>query len=190
MSTASSPAQSARRQSVLARHPLVFYFLIAFVFSWLTFLPGPLTYYGVPSLSPQLLGYLAIAGLLGPVLSGFVMSAATEGAAGVGDLLRRIVRWRVGIWWYPFALLGVPAVMVLATIVLRPGALASFDLSAQPFSLNYLIAFVSIALIGDPCSKSPDGQASRSPACSGCTAPSLGASSWVACGRCGTCRGS
>ena len=89
MSTASSPAQSARRQSVLARHPLVFYFLIAFVFSWLTFLPGPLTYYGVLSLSPQLLGYLAIAGLLGPVLSGFVMSAATEGAAGVGDLLRR-----------------------------------------------------------------------------------------------------
>ena len=67
--------------------------------------------------------------------------------------------------------------MVLATIALRPGALASFDLSAQPFSLNYLIAFVPIALIGDPCSKSPDGQASRSPACSGSTAPSLGASS-------------
>lgn len=155
MNTASAPAQPARRPSVLARHPLVSYFLIAFVFSWLVFLPGPLTYYGVLGLSPQLVGYLAIAGLLGPALAGFVMSAATEGAAGVGDLLRRMVLWRVGIGWYLFAILGIPAVMVLATIVLRPGALASFDFSAQPFALSYLIAFVSMALIGGPLFEEP-----------------------------------
>jgi len=151
----SAPARPARRPSVLARHPLVSYFLIAFVFSWLVFLPGPLTYYGVLGLSPQLVGYLAIAGLLGPALAGFVMSAATEGAAGVGDLLRRMVLWRVGIGWYLFAILGIPAVMVLATIVLRPGALASFDFSAQPFALSYLIAFVSMALIGGPLFEEP-----------------------------------
>src|SRR5918998_3068745 len=96
MNTASAPAQPVRRPSMLARHPLLSYFLIAFVFSWLVFLPGPLTYYGVLALSPQLVGYLAIAGLLGPALAGFVMSAATEGAAGVLDLLRRMVLWRGG----------------------------------------------------------------------------------------------
>jgi membrane protease YdiL (CAAX protease family) len=140
---------------VLARHPLLSYFLIAFVFSWLVFLPGPLTYHGVLGLSPQLVGYLAIAGLLGPALAGFVMSAATEGAAGVGDLLRRMVLWRVGIGWYLFAVLGIPAVVVLATIVLHPGALSSLDLSAQPFALPYLIAFVSMALIGGPLFEEP-----------------------------------
>jgi hypothetical protein len=66
---------------VLARHPLVFYFLIAFVFSWLTFLPGPLTYYGVLSLSPQLLGYLAIAVLLGPHPRASVLALAQEKAS-------------------------------------------------------------------------------------------------------------
>jgi uncharacterized protein len=155
MNTASAPARPARRPSVLARHPLLSYFLIAFVFSWLVFLPGPLTYYGVLDLSPQLVGYLAIAGLLGPALAGFVMSAATEGVGGVGDLLRRMVLWRVGIGWYLFAILGIPAVMVLATIVLHPGALASLDLSAQPFALPYLIAFVSMALIGGPLFEEP-----------------------------------
>ncbi len=155
MNAASAPARPARRLSVLARHPLVSYFLIAFVFSWLVFLPGPLTYYGVLGLSPQLLGYLGIAGLLGPVLSGFVMSAATEGRAGVVDLLRRMVLWRVGVGWYLFAILGIPAVMVLATIVLRPGALASFDFSAQPFNLSYLIALISIVLIGGPLLEEP-----------------------------------
>lgn len=155
MNTASAPAQPARRPSVLARHPLLSYFLIAFVFSWLVFLPGPLTYYGVLGLSSQLVGYLAIAGLLGPALAGFVMSAATEGVAGVGDLLRRMVLWRVGIGWYLFAILGIPAVMVLATIVLHPGALASLDFSAQPFALPYLIAFVSMVLIGGPLFEEP-----------------------------------
>jgi uncharacterized protein len=152
--TVSAPAQPTRRPSVLVRHPLVSYFLIAFVFSWLMFLPALLTYYGVLSLSDQLVGYLAIAGLFGPILSGFVMSAATEGGAGVGDLLRRIVLWRVGLRWYLFVLLGLPAVMVLGTII-RPGALASFDISAQPFSLSYLIAFVFMFFIGGPLLEEP-----------------------------------
>src|SRR5918998_971762 len=75
----SAPARPTHRPSVLARHPLVSYFLIAFVFSWLMYLPALLTNYGVLSLSPQLVGLLAIAGLLGPVLSGVIMSALTEG---------------------------------------------------------------------------------------------------------------
>ena len=138
-----APGQPASvRQGLLARHPLVSYFLIAFVFTWLTFLPALLTYYGLLSLSPELVGLLAIAGLLGPTLSGVVMTALTEGGTGVNDLLRRLVLWRVGLRWYLFALVGIPVVMVLGTVILRPRALASFDFSAQPFTLAYLGAFV------------------------------------------------
>jgi membrane protease YdiL (CAAX protease family) len=111
-------------------------------------------YYGVLNLNPSVLGVLGIAGLLGPIFSGFVMTATTEGRAGVGDLLRRIVLWRVGLRWYLFALLGIPVVMVLGTLV-RPGALGSFDLSAQPFTLAYIIAFVSMVLIGGPLFEEP-----------------------------------
>jgi hypothetical protein len=61
-----APAQSVR-SSLPARHPLVSYFLIAFGFSWLMFLPGPLMYYGVISLSDDVVRLLAITGLLGPM---------------------------------------------------------------------------------------------------------------------------
>jgi uncharacterized protein len=150
-----APARTApARQGLLARHPLISYFIITFAFSWLVFLPGVLTYYGLLSVSPSLIGVLCIVGLLGPVLSGFVMTGVTEGVAGVGDLLRRIVLWRVGIQWYLFVLLGLPAVMVLGTL-LRPGALASFDISAQPISLSYLVAFVSMVAIGGPLFEEP-----------------------------------
>jgi len=142
------------RGNLLARHPLTFYFVIAFVFSWLLLVPGVLTFYGVLGLNPQLVSMMAIASLLGPVLSGFLMTALTEGGAGVGRLLRRIVRWRVGVQWYLFALVGIPVAVVLCTIV-WPGALASFDISAQPFSLAYLSAFVSMVLIGGPLFEEP-----------------------------------
>jgi membrane protease YdiL (CAAX protease family) len=139
---------------LLARHPLVSYFLIAFTFSWFMFLPGLLTYYGVLILSPSVIRLSAIAGLLGPILSGFIMTAVTEGRPGISCLLRRVVRWRVGLRWYLFALIGLPAVMVLATII-RPGALESLDVSAQPITLAYLNAFVSMAIIGGPLFEEP-----------------------------------
>src|SRR5919112_5655135 len=154
MATAAPVRPDAPHRGLLARHPLSSYFIIAFAFSWLLFLPGVLAYYGVLSVSPSVRGVLGIVGLLGPVLSGFLMTALTEGAAGVGDLLRRIVLWRVGIRWYLFVLLGLPAVMVLGTL-LRPGALASFDISAQPFTLAYLAAFVSMVAIGGPLLEEP-----------------------------------
>lgn len=154
MANAAPVRPDASDRGLLARHPLSSYFIITFAFSWLMFLPGVLTYYGLLSVSPSVIGVLGIVGLLGPVLSGFLMTDLTEGAAGVGDLLRRIVLWRVSIRWYLFVLLGLPAIMVLGTL-LRPGALASFDSSAQPFTLAYLLAFVSMVAIGGPLFEEP-----------------------------------
>ncbi len=147
--------QTSPRGGLLARHPLVFYFLIAFAFSWLMFLPGVLTYYGVLSISPSIIGLMGIAGLLGPSLSGFIMTGITEGKAGIRRLLRRIVLWRVGLLWYLFALIGIPVVMVLATIIFRPGALESFQTLAPLSVMPYLSAFVFMVLIGGPLFEEP-----------------------------------
>ncbi len=118
------------------------------------FLPGPFMYYGLVRLSPDVVRLLAIAGLFGPILSGFIMTALTEEAPGLTCLLRRMVRWRVGFRWYVFAFFGLPAAMALATFM-RAGALESFDISAQPFFLAYLRAFISMILIGGPLLEEP-----------------------------------
>jgi len=150
-----SVRQSAPPQrGLLARHPLVFYFLIAFAFSWLMFLPGVLTYFGVLNLSDSVVGVLGITGLLGPILSGFIMTAVTDGREGIGRWLRRIVRWRVGFQWYLFALVGLPLVMVFGTL-LRPGALESFQTLAPLSVVPYLSAFVFMVLIGGPLFEEP-----------------------------------
>jgi uncharacterized protein len=156
MSVDNASVQSASSQrSVLARYPLYFYFLIAFAFSWLMFLPGVLTYFGVLNLRDSLVGVLGITGLLGPILSGFIMTAVTEGGPGIRRWLGRIVLWRVGLRWYLFALIGLPLAMVLATIIVRPGALESFQTLAPLSVLPYLGAFVFMVLIGGPLFEEP-----------------------------------
>jgi membrane protease YdiL (CAAX protease family) len=55
---------------------------------------------------------------VGPFLAALLVLAVTEGKSGVVGLLRRMVRWRVGIQWYAVALL-LPIVVILAAAALN-----------------------------------------------------------------------
>jgi CAAX protease family protein len=90
---------------VIRRHPLVAFFVLAYVLTWWVY---PLLF-----LSP-LIGLL---GLFGPALAAIIVTGVTEGRAGVGVLLRRLVHWRVPLPWWAVAL-GLPAVLSLVAALL------------------------------------------------------------------------
>ena len=131
---------------------------MAFAFSWIVWSPWVLSEDGaglLPFSSPLLAGFLVPLGiLLGPTLSGFIMAGATEGRAGIRRLLRRIVLWRVGLRWYLFALLGVPMVMALGTLIV-PGGLASVLGLGPGYVPGYLASFVLITILGGPLFEEP-----------------------------------
>jgi membrane protease YdiL (CAAX protease family) len=158
MTADSAERPGAPRASLLARHPLAFYFLIAYAFSWLAWLPLVLSEDGVGLLSFRSpIGFyatLAIASFVGPFLSAFIMTGITEGKAGIGRLLRRFVLSPVGLQWYLFALIGIPAIMVLSVIFL-PGALASFQGLAPLTPLRLLGLLVYIFFLGGPLGEEP-----------------------------------
>lgn len=119
----------AAREGLLARHPLTFYFIIAYALSWLVWVPLALSEDGAGFLSFRspigVSASIVLGSFLGPSLAAFIMTGITEGREGIGRLLRRLVLWRVGPGWYVFALIGIPMILVLGVIAL-PGALASF----------------------------------------------------------------
>src|SRR3954469_19822229 len=103
MTAANPPVQSASPyQGLLARHPLVFYFIIAYAFSWLVWMPLVLSEDGAGLLSASVA--IAIASF-GPFLAAFIMTGITEGREGIGRLLRRFVLWRGGVGGGLFALI-------------------------------------------------------------------------------------
>jgi uncharacterized protein len=146
-------------KALLARHPLVSFFVLAYAFTWLAaWMPLVLSEDGAGLLSYRwplgLYATIAIASFVGPFLSAFIMTGITEGREGVGRLLRQLVLWRVGFRWYLFALIGLPAIMVLSVIFL-PGAMASFQGLATLAPLPLLVLFVYVFFLGGPLGEEP-----------------------------------
>jgi len=82
---------------------------------------------GVPFRTVQMM--LLLAGIFAPALVAIGMTAQEEGAAGVRELLRGLMRVRVSLRWYLFALGFMTAINVLVAfaVALHTGARPMFD---------------------------------------------------------------
>lgn len=60
----------------------------------------------------------SLGSILGVGVAAFLVTAVTDGRAGVVDLLRRSFRWRVPARWYLIALFGVPAATTLLALAI------------------------------------------------------------------------
>jgi uncharacterized protein len=150
--TASEPQRSS---GFIQRHPLFCYFFLAYAISWLGWLPMVLAQNGL-GLLPFRLPLAAIAaGAFGPIVSGFLCTAMTSGKAGLRQFLRRFLLWRVGVQWYGFAFLGLPALLCLGTLVIVPGALASVRLSTLPSIFLLYAGFFMYQLFMSPLFEEP-----------------------------------
>jgi membrane protease YdiL (CAAX protease family) len=125
--------------SVVRRHPLIAFFVLAYAFSWW---PWPLYAFG---LSPSpIVGF-------GPFFAAVVVLALTGGKAGVMILLRRMVRWRVAPLWYAAALLLPVAIALGATglnVLLGARPPSSAELGAWPSLIPTYFLLVLIPGIG------------------------------------------
>lgn len=112
-----------RPASLVERHPLASYFVIAYGITWggiLTFLAS--RGFQFASLQVQdasiLFAIIFLAMLLGPSTSSLVLTALLDGRNGLREIWLRIRRWQVGLPWYAVALLTVPVLTLVILSVL------------------------------------------------------------------------
>jgi uncharacterized protein len=102
---ASTPTTTARRQ---VSH-LILYFLLAYLGTWIMFLPLIL----IPSLSRDAFGLIfVLSAFTGPTLATVVVTLRDGGWQGLRELFSRVVRWRVKIRWYLVALFGFVVIWI------------------------------------------------------------------------------
>ena len=65
-------------------------------------------------------------------------------------LLGRLVLWRVGFRWYLFALIGVPLIMLLGTMVYSMSLPNLGALGGPSYLLSYLASFAFVTVLGGP----------------------------------------
>jgi membrane protease YdiL (CAAX protease family) len=162
-----STAPSNHLVQAMRQHPLLFYFLLAFAFSW----AYELLVFGVLHVPFNLFSNVPV--ILGPTLAAFLMIAVTQGRAGIRQLLRLYVLWRVGISWYLVVLLGVP-VMLLLPYLIQPGAFNAFRIPGISYWLSYLIVYLSTLVFGGPLFEEGGWRGFALPRLEQCSGPLLG----------------
>jgi membrane protease YdiL (CAAX protease family) len=146
------PAPASSLAGLIARSPLAAYFILAFAGTWL--IAGPLALtsgpYGLnllPVTVPEGVDFLLVqlSAYTGPLLAAILVTAATEGRAGLRQLRRRIGQWRVGVHWYLIALFGPLLIWLVSYGAVLAGA-PLLTLAGQPALL--LTTFLPFVLLG------------------------------------------
>ncbi len=96
----------------IRRYPILVFFLLAWLFSWVFMVPLALARRGMIAPLPGWLHYLSA---YGPLLSALVLIGMTEGSPGLRAWWSRLTRWRAGVgpWSLalsPLLLYGIAAV--------------------------------------------------------------------------------
>ena len=113
-------------ESFIARHPVAIFFGLTFAISWggaLLATGGASPMLGTTPGSDPRFAYAVMAMLVGPSVSGLLMTALVSGRSGLREFLSRLSTWRVGAFWYAVALLTAP-VLMLATLLALSAAIA------------------------------------------------------------------
>lgn len=95
----------------IRRHPLVLYFALAYAITWTLAIPLALSARGLLSVDlPPALHYLT---LYGPLVAAVGTEALIRGRPGMMDLLRRVVKVRIG---WPWLLLALSPLVLYAVV--------------------------------------------------------------------------
>jgi membrane protease YdiL (CAAX protease family) len=87
----------SKSSSVIKRHPVVFFYVLAFGITWLGWIPQTLHSYGLFPFDHPLLGFL---GAAGPTLAAVITIWVLEGRDGPRELFAPLFNWQVSWPWY------------------------------------------------------------------------------------------
>ena len=103
----------------MARHPVAAFLAIGYaVYLGAALVPSPIDTAFMPFDLPL---HASLGTILGVGLAAFLVTAAADGRAGVDDLVRRCLRWRVPVRWYLFAILVLPVATTLIALAIYAG---------------------------------------------------------------------
>lgn len=130
-------------QILISKYPLVSFFIMAVLFSWVSITPKIL-HQELP-VEP----FLILGAFAGPTLSALIAIASIEGRAGLGFFFRRYVQWRAGIVWWLIVVFGILiALNVVATIFVGPSIWIGFLRNLGVIFPTYMIAMVFGVVLG------------------------------------------
>jgi len=97
------------------RFHVLSYFVLTLIISWggILSVMGTGGILGIREVSGDVMPLVYLATLLGPSVSGILMTGIVNGGDGFRNLVKRLFKWRVGVQWYAVAILTAPILISL-----------------------------------------------------------------------------
>lgn len=131
-------------------HPALSYFVLTFAISWggVLAIVGPSGILGTKEEFERLFPIALPVIVLGPSVSGILLTGLVAGRSGQRDLRSRLLKWRVGARWYAAAILTAPLYFTAAML-----ALSAFSPTFLPgivttdHRASFLLRGIAVALV-------------------------------------------
>lgn len=134
----------------MKKHPLLWFYVLAFAISWFGWLPIVAGSRGVSPFGDPAFQILLILPAIGPALAAMIVTGASGGKGGIRSLLKPLLQWRIGIGWLGVAILLPALLLVVGKVLTRAlGLMATPDLQGNSIVTVAISAFV-IALLSNP----------------------------------------
>jgi membrane protease YdiL (CAAX protease family) len=151
MSTVSSIASMKEPglKALVKRQPLLSMYILLFLLGWSGLILQLLIARGSLSVPSAIAFIVEVVTGWAPGIAAIVVTAVLAGRAGVRDLFRRFLIWRVGLQWYLIALFLIAAIILsgIGLHVLFGGAMPIIPAAGSSF-VNTGIVFVVFIVLG------------------------------------------
>jgi uncharacterized protein len=135
----------------MRKYPVTWFYILAFGISWLGMISAVLASRGIaPFYRPYFL-VLSIFFAIGPALAAVIVSQVTQGKIGVQNLLKGLIRWRVGLVWYIVAVLSPVLLLTVAQVVTKLLGLTVTIPVPQVNLSPYVIFSFWVNFLGNTC---------------------------------------
>lgn len=128
----------------IGRHPVAAFLIMVYAITTATSLSPVLTRRDLLPYGQA--PYDLLAHVVGTATAAFIVTAAYGGGAGVRDLVRRCLQWRVGVGWYLLALLG-PTLLTLVLAAVLDGSVLNALSDNWPQLLTVVLPSLAFAFL-------------------------------------------
>ncbi len=130
----------------MRKHPVAWFYILAFGISWVGLIPGVLGSRGIAPFDSPLVQFLGILFSIGPALAAVMMSQVMRGKTGVQNLLKGLLKWRVGLVWYLVAVLGPIAIFVAGQFLTKLMGLTGASAAVPSHPFLFVTAVLTVIL--------------------------------------------
>ncbi|MFJ6209561.1 CPBP family intramembrane glutamic endopeptidase [Lysinibacillus sp. NPDC092081] len=122
---------------------------MAYLFSWIVLIPFILSQWNIIPNTKIFEVFFILNSFIGPMLSAYIMIRTLEGKGAWRVFAKGMWKLKVGLKWYSFALIVIPAVIYLGFVMLN-GGIPTFEGLTTEFYVRYPIYLVVVFFFGGP----------------------------------------